>query len=343
MYNTVIDGTSNPNFTGDTQDTISGEFDTHYRQLHPSQGRWISPDPAGLRAVDPMNPQTWNRYMYVRNNPLSWADPSGLDTDSSGLNIDWGFNWQFPITFNGVNAPQMFTFLGGANYGTFYSTSTASPPPSQGQAAVDAGLYFSPNGTCLNLIGLAANCGTPTPRPCQFGRGYMAFCAGSHGPANRFTLGIRAPGQTWKRCMAANANTYSIGGSIELAANVATGTNTSYSSNPLVSGVTGNAINTFVFGSTEAAATMGANAPGLVSTATGAATTFGRRTTTIMWLNLAGVPGGPPLVLSQASAGIKVVLGKIGDALSFGLSVAERTAVDVGFTGAEVINCAIPQ
>jgi len=143
--------------------------------------------------------------------------------------------------------------------------------------------------------------------------------------------------------MAANANTYSIGGSIELAANVATGTNTSYSSNPLVSGVTGNAINTFVFGSTEAAATMGANAPGLVSTATGAATTFGRRTTTIMWLNLAGVPGGPPLVLSQASAGIKVVLGKIGDALSFGLSVAERTAVDVGFTGAEVINCAIPQ
>lgn len=57
--------------------------------------------------------------------------------------------------------------------------------------------------------------------------------------------------------MGANANSYSIGGSVELAANVATGTNTSYSSNVLVDAVTGNSINTFFFGSTpNAAATM---------------------------------------------------------------------------------------
>src|SRR5437762_12909169 len=106
--------------------------------------------------------------MYVRNNPLSWADPSGLDTDSSGLNIEWGLNWQFPITFNGVNAPQLFTFLRGANYGTFYSSSTPSPPAREGQAAVDAGLYFSPHGTRLNLIVFAAKCVTRTPRPSEF-------------------------------------------------------------------------------------------------------------------------------------------------------------------------------
>jgi RHS repeat-associated protein len=40
---------------------------------------------------------------------------------------------------------------------------------------------------------------------------------------NGFTIGIRAPGQTWSQCMAANANTYSIGGAFELTANVATG------------------------------------------------------------------------------------------------------------------------
>jgi hypothetical protein len=29
-------------------------------------------------AVDPANPQSWNRYAYVRNNPLGLIDPSGL-------------------------------------------------------------------------------------------------------------------------------------------------------------------------------------------------------------------------------------------------------------------------
>jgi RHS repeat-associated protein len=71
--------TTNYNFTGDTQDTISGIFDTPNRELHPNQGRWISPDPAGISAVDFTNPQTLNRYAYVANNPLGSTDPSGLD------------------------------------------------------------------------------------------------------------------------------------------------------------------------------------------------------------------------------------------------------------------------
>jgi len=42
------------------------------------QGRWISPDPAGLGAVNMENPQTWNRYAYVENGPLNAVDPLGL-------------------------------------------------------------------------------------------------------------------------------------------------------------------------------------------------------------------------------------------------------------------------
>jgi len=53
--------------------------DAVYREYHPTQGRWIMPDPAGLAAIDPSNPQTWNRYAYVGNNPLSRVDPLGLD------------------------------------------------------------------------------------------------------------------------------------------------------------------------------------------------------------------------------------------------------------------------
>jgi RHS repeat-associated protein len=49
------------------------------RQYRSSQGRWLSPDPAGMAAVDVTNPQSWNRYAYVLNNPLSNIDITGLE------------------------------------------------------------------------------------------------------------------------------------------------------------------------------------------------------------------------------------------------------------------------
>ncbi len=66
-------------FTGQTADVVSDEYDFMYREYHSTQGRWISPDPAGMSAVTLGNPQSWNRYAYVINNPLSLIDPSGLD------------------------------------------------------------------------------------------------------------------------------------------------------------------------------------------------------------------------------------------------------------------------
>jgi hypothetical protein len=38
-------------------------------------GRFLSPDP---NIPDPGNTQSWNRYSYVNNNPLSYVDPSGF-------------------------------------------------------------------------------------------------------------------------------------------------------------------------------------------------------------------------------------------------------------------------
>ena len=66
-------------FTGDWYDKQSITYHTPARELSPTQGRWLTPDPAGLAALDPTNPQTWNRYAYVLNNPVSAIDPTGLD------------------------------------------------------------------------------------------------------------------------------------------------------------------------------------------------------------------------------------------------------------------------
>src|SRR5579863_9322904 len=71
-------GTSDQVFTGQPMGTVSGLYDFTFREYSSAQGRWLVPDPAGLAAVDISNPQTWNRYAYVMNNPLSYVDPLGL-------------------------------------------------------------------------------------------------------------------------------------------------------------------------------------------------------------------------------------------------------------------------
>jgi len=70
-------GTADLSFTGQNPDTTSGNYDSLFRE-YSMQGRWASPDPAGLAAVDPTDPQSWNRYAYVRNMPVMLTDPSGL-------------------------------------------------------------------------------------------------------------------------------------------------------------------------------------------------------------------------------------------------------------------------
>jgi RHS repeat-associated protein len=71
-------GTLDLSFTGQNPDTVSGDYDFLFRE-YSTQGRWSKPDPAGLASVDPANPQSFNRYAYVRNSPLNLIDPLGLN------------------------------------------------------------------------------------------------------------------------------------------------------------------------------------------------------------------------------------------------------------------------
>jgi RHS repeat-associated protein len=85
-------GTTTNTFTGVGADTENGQFDFLYRRYSPVQGRWISPDRAGLAVVRPRNPQSWNRYAYVTNRPLNHVDAVGMEemVDSSEWYFDWG-------------------------------------------------------------------------------------------------------------------------------------------------------------------------------------------------------------------------------------------------------------
>jgi RHS repeat-associated protein len=75
-------------FTGQERDAETGLDYFGARYMSSAQGRFTSPDPSGLLSAKPADPQSWNLYAYVRNNPLVLIDPNGLDcvnaTNNSG-------------------------------------------------------------------------------------------------------------------------------------------------------------------------------------------------------------------------------------------------------------------
>lgn len=64
-------------FTGYEKDLESGLDFAQARYYSSNQARFTSPDPL-LSSSTIYNPQTWNHYSYVTNNPLKYTDPTGL-------------------------------------------------------------------------------------------------------------------------------------------------------------------------------------------------------------------------------------------------------------------------
>jgi hypothetical protein len=65
-----------PNFTAAIGDSWSVASETQWSH---EMGRFLSPDPSGAAFTNPSNPQSWNMYSYVLNNPLSATDPDGRE------------------------------------------------------------------------------------------------------------------------------------------------------------------------------------------------------------------------------------------------------------------------
>jgi RHS repeat-associated protein len=72
-------GTGGYSFAEMPYDDLKTNTDFTPARVHgPNFGRWFTPDPHNAGA-DLTDPQTWNMYGYVRNNPMAFVDPTGLD------------------------------------------------------------------------------------------------------------------------------------------------------------------------------------------------------------------------------------------------------------------------
>jgi RHS repeat-associated protein len=222
-------------FTVEDNQNETGTLDDFlYRRYNPTQGRWISPDPAGLAAVDPSNPQSWNRYAYVMNSPLSSVDPLGLfaagyDEDGPGRCAVDGFVTPCGI----VNALLQgdFGLECGNNCGVFGKYTGSNGRAYQYLAGVNGPVWIGPNGEELDSppteVGLgflssmldysldSANNGptnSATPPPCQakilnatnnhFGTNYTdanvssTFNYSTGAPPGQGTLNLNISGST---------------------------------------------------------------------------------------------------------------------------------------------------
>lgn len=81
--NTQADG-HREQFTGYERDSETELDFAQARYFASAQGRFTSVDPL-LASGRPINPQSWNRYSYALNRPLSFIDPSGMFPDLASL------------------------------------------------------------------------------------------------------------------------------------------------------------------------------------------------------------------------------------------------------------------
>jgi RHS repeat-associated protein len=71
--------TQNYKFTGKERDAESGLDNFGARYNASTMGRFMTPDPVSATPLHLINPQRWNMYSYVMNNPLTYIDPDGKD------------------------------------------------------------------------------------------------------------------------------------------------------------------------------------------------------------------------------------------------------------------------
>jgi RHS repeat-associated protein len=112
-------GNGGPTFTG-TPQTHNSYFNARY--YGPTLGRFLTPDPSGQYFANPENPQTWNFYAYVANDPVINVDPFGL------------WIWSFGICYYDTVA--VYVTSGGSTDFQGYDTQslgcfTPPPPPPQ--------------------------------------------------------------------------------------------------------------------------------------------------------------------------------------------------------------------
>lgn len=161
-------GVSPMHFTGQERDPETGLDHFLFRYYNSTQGRWMSPDPAGLAAVDLSNPQSLNRYAYVMNRPTVLVDPLGKNATNPGYCDAWNESCGGGTTWDGDLVHSGGGFSSGFNdtiYGNWLTPGALDQYLAMvAQAIAEARKNASDaanNGPCLKNVGNLVNAHLP--------------------------------------------------------------------------------------------------------------------------------------------------------------------------------------
>jgi len=157
----ISNGLSPLHFTGQEHDAESNLEHFWFRQYSSTLARWMTPDPAGLAAANPANPQSWNRYAYVLNNPLLFVDPDGR-------------NYAFYVDGAPASASQFFSLI---ESGAAYPAYTTAGPCSEKHGQIWCGTDEHPLDVTAWLNSIRDNLAT-TP---LYANTTEAFAAANNG------------------------------------------------------------------------------------------------------------------------------------------------------------------
>jgi RHS repeat-associated protein len=131
--------------------TGSDLYDFPFRKYHPTQGRWISPDP---ERGSTSNPQLFNKYAYVGNEPTRMTDPLGLQTCST-----FCYDPYYAIEFPGqcVGCPGALAQVDPCEDWYYAVTHAECPGPTGGPVNISFG--------CASAVGATATCTERTHLP----------------------------------------------------------------------------------------------------------------------------------------------------------------------------------
>ena len=135
-------------FTGYEEDNETDLYYARARYYDPELGRFSTAD--SLRQ-DPSNPQTFNRYSYSNNNPVSYIDPSGHGFFSNFINLAIGtFIGAFFGPAGSIFQAVFFGTIGGA-----ISGAVSGLIESGLKGSLNGGLYGALTGAIGGAIGYA--------------------------------------------------------------------------------------------------------------------------------------------------------------------------------------------
>jgi RHS repeat-associated protein len=148
----------NPKFTGQHRDTENFLDYFRARYYSPQQGRFVSVDPENAGAAL-ANPQTWNGYAYVGNNPINITDPNGESWVTAMFGAigfvagaltgqPWTIWWVEGIMTGATAAGAQYTFEKAVNSGNIWAIAgvfVGGPPtfPDYSGLGSNGGVYGS--------------------------------------------------------------------------------------------------------------------------------------------------------------------------------------------------------